>query len=529
MSRDFVQTEDSLVVVGQADGDNLALRPLFEAARSGDDLASLLKHDGNFLVIYRRGEEVFIVNSLYSLNNYFYAEVGGRFLHGETIHSFARQGGIDFAWNTEAIANLMALEHVIDNESLIQGVHAVPMGAILHWDGRRLRHHVYPWQQFLEPEPRSGQAVADRLVRLFLDGLQTGVGARPILAASAGLDSRVNLAGLLHLGLKPELAVMGQNGAKDVEIVKAMGHALGLPVNHILPEARDFVDGAFEICRVTNGVKALNHWHSYIVATKSGYDRRDRVITGNNGEHVRAVGFDYGLLAHGIDQLSRIDFGTLSGKLLRQYWHRKTWILVNEEERGQFAPGFAAYYGSARQLDRFMSVMQPMTFVWQNDAFILEQRRKGFQSAGLQLFRLRFPVYSPFLNKRWVDTGWALPLSWRLGSRWHRYTVERLYPRLMDFPEEKEAHWRRRPRPLQWAPLIKKLYPHPAVVPYVDYGRLLRRDDVLALLYDHAGELTDLMPRQLVHRIIDEQRQTGTRGRLFSILTSMAVWRASLR
>ena len=27
---------------------------------------------------------------------------------------------------------------------------------------------------------------------------------------------------------------------------------------------------------------------------KSGYDRDDHVMTGNNGEHVRAAGFDYG-------------------------------------------------------------------------------------------------------------------------------------------------------------------------------------------------------------------------------------------
>lgn len=529
MNRDFVQTDDSLAVVGQVDANGDALRPIFAAARSADDLAPILKHDGNFLLVYRRGEEVFIVNSLYSLNNYFYAEVGGQFRHGDTIHSLARQGAVDFAWNIEAIADLMALEHVIDNETLMRGIHAVPMGAILHWNGRRLTRLVHRWQQFLDQRPHSGRAVADRLIDLFLEGLQSGVGRRPILAASAGLDSRVNLAGLLHLGLKPELVVMGQAGAKDVEIVKAMGGALGLSVNHVLPDARDYVDGAFEICRATNGVKPLNHWHSYVIANKSGYTQSDRVVTGNNGEHVRAVGFDYGLLAHGLDTLSRADFGMLSGRLLRQYWRRKTWIILNEEERRQFAPGFADYYGSSRQLDRFMSVMPPMSFVWQSDSFILEQRRKGFQSAGLQLFRLRFPIYSPFLNKRWIDTGWALPLGWRLGSYWHRYAVERLQPRLADFPEEKEAHWRRRPRPLHWMPLVKKLHHHPPVTPYVDYGKLLRRDDILALLHDHADQLTDLLPRQLVYRIIDEQRRAGTRARLFSILAGMAVWRASLR
>jgi len=529
MSAPIAQTVDSLTLVGQLPVESESLRPLFRAARSADDLTPLLRHDGNFLLVYRRGEEVFIVNSFYSLSNYFYAERAGRFLHGDTIHALFRQGGIDFAWNVEAIANLMGLLHVIGNETLLQGVHAVPMGAILHWDGRRLALRIHPWQQFLVPGPTSGPEVAHRLIDLFLDGLRAGAGPRPILAASSGLDSRVNLAGLLHLGLKPELAVMGQPGAKDVEVVKAMGSALGLSVNHILPEPRDYIDGAFEICRLTNGVKPLDHWHTFIIAAKSGYGHADRVITGNNGEHVRAVGFNYGLLAHSLDRLSRVDSGIASARLLRKYWQLKTWISLSPEEQRQCAHGFAEYYGSPRQLDRFMSVMPPMSFVWQSDAFVLEQRRKGFQSAGLQLFRSRFPIYSPYLNKRWVDAGWSLPLGWRLGSRWHRYTVERLYPRLMDFPEEYEAlRMLRRPRPLQWVPLINKLYRRPPVVPYVDCATLLRRDDVLALLRDHAGYLESFMPRPLVLQVIDDQRKTGARGRLFSILTAMAVWRASL-
>jgi len=530
MSAPIAQTVDSLSLVGQLAVESESLRPLFRAARSADDLAPVLRNDGNFLLVYRRGEEVFIVNSFYSLNNYFYAESAGRFLHAGTIHALMRQGSIDFNWNVEAIANLMGLLHVIDNETLLQGVRAVPMGAILHWDGRRLELRIHPWQQFLEPGPTSGREVAHRLIDLFLDGLRAGAGPHPILAASSGLDSRVNLAGLLHLGLQPELAVMGQPAAKDVEVVKAIGHALGLRVNHILPEPRDFIEGASEICRLTNGIKPLDHWHTFVIASKSGYTQADRVLTGNNGEHVRAVGFNYGLLAHGLDRLSRVDFGILSARLLRKYWHLKTWIVLSAEEQRQCAPGFADYYGSARQLDRFMSVMQPLSFVWQSDAFILDQRRKGFQSAGLQLFRARFPVYSPFLNKRWVDAGWSLPLGWRLGSVWHRSTVERLYPRLMNFPEEYEPdRMRRRPRPLVWVPLIKKLYHPPPVVPYVDYATLLRRDEVLALLHDHAGHLEGFMPRSLVHRVIDDQRRTGARGRLFSILTAMAVWRASLR
>jgi len=529
MSEQRERTAAALTVIGQLSVTTEALETVFRAARAVEDLVPLLRNDGNFLLVYRRTAEVFIVNSHYSLNNYFYAEQYGRFLHGETIHELLEQGACDLAWDFESVADLLALEHLIDNATLLRAVRAVPMGTIQHWDGQRLVSRSYPWQEFREVVEGSGRDVAERLIALLLEGLRTGVGARPLLAASAGLDSRVNLAGLLHLGIRPELAVMGQPGAKDAEVVTAIGRALGLAVNRIVPQPRDYLDGAAEVARLTNGVKPLNHWHTFVVASKAGYAAGERVLTGNNGEHVRAVGFDYGALAHTLDGLSRLGSPALTRPLLRWYWTRKRWLPLEPPELGHCAPDFVGYYGSARQIDKILSVMPRMGFVWQCDDFILEQRRKGFQAAGLRLFRAYFPIYSPFLNKRWIDAGWDLPLSWRLDSYWHRYTVRRLCPRLTAFPEEMESgRLRLRPKPLHWLPLINRLYGTHHVVPYVDYDSLLRRDDVLALLYDHAAALEGLVSRELVYRVVDTQRSTGRRARLFSVLAAIAVWRAAL-
>ncbi|HXW74440.1 MAG TPA: hypothetical protein VEK10_06470 [Steroidobacteraceae bacterium] len=529
MSEPSERIDDTLTLVGQLGTTTEALRPAFRAARTVDDLVPILRNDGNFLLIYRRAAEVFIVNSHYSLNNYFYTEQDGRFFHGDTIQSLVEQGACDLEWNFESIADLLALEHVIGNATLLRSVRAVPMGTIQHWDGARLVSRSYPWQEFREVAAGSGRDVAERLIALLLEGLRAGAGSRVLLAASSGLDSRVNLAGLLHLGMKPELMVMGQPGAKDAEIVTAMGRALGLTVNRIVPQPGDFVDGATQVARLTNGVKPLNHWHTFVLASKAGYGATERVLTGNNGEHVRAVGFDYGVLAHALDATSRIGSPALTEPLLRRYWTRKRWLPLEPAELAHCARDFVSYYGSEQQIDKIMSVMPRMSFVWQCDDFILEQRRKGFQAAGLKLFRTYFPIYSPFLNKRWIDAGWSLPLGWRLDSRWHRYTVMRLYPRLTAFPEERErAGLRLHAKPLHWMPGINHLYGAPRVVPYVDYDGLLRRDDVLALLYDNAAALDGLMSRELVHRIIDTQRKTGRRARVFSVLAAIALWRASL-
>ena len=501
----------------------------FRRAKVVEDLVSLLKFDDNYVAIYRSGSHVWIVNSVYSLNPYFYAVADGQFHHGDSIEALAGEGAVDLSWNFEAIADLLALCHLVGDDTLARGVTPVPQGAILHWDGAKLELQRFRHRDLEDPLPPG--RLSDILIDRLLDGLRVGMGSRPITTASSGLDSRVNLAGLLHLGARPELYVMGDPSSKDVVVVKEIGKAFDLPVNHVVLEPSDYLAGALEICRLTNGVKPLNHWHTYLLAKKSGYGPDDQVVTGNNGEHVRAVGFDYGLLSHTVDGLSRVDRQLFTGPLLARYWRMKTHVELRPEELRRCPGEFATYYGTTRQNDKFMGLMpSDQTFVWQNDAFVLEQRRRGFQSCGLKLMSHGFSPFSPFMRKRWVDAGWHLDLSFRLGSRWHRYAVDRLCPALLAFPEEKEAdRMLRRERPLAWVPHLGKVYRRPKPVPYMDYGGLLRRQDIIGLLHDHASELDDFMPGPVVHDIADEQYKTGRRGRLVAMLIGMALWRASLR
>jgi hypothetical protein len=521
--------QERLSVFGQLVRPKDDLLPTFRRATRARELSALLELDDNYVAVYERGPHVWIVNSIYSLTSYFYSYADGRFLHGDTIHALARKGPVDLAWNYEAIADLFALAHLVADDTLVRGVRPVPQGCILHWDGAHLELLKFHHRE-LEAPRRAGDPPA-ALVELFLDGLRAGTGARAITTASAGLDSRVNLAGLLHLGFRPELLVMGDPASKDVVIVKQIARAFDLRVNHVLLEPRDFLDGADEICRATDGVKPFDHWHTYVMAKKAGYRRDDQVITGNNGEHVRGVGFDYGILAHALDGVSRHDHGLLTRPLLAKYWRMKTHVLLRPDELRRCPPEFADYYGKRRQTEKLLSVMpSDESFVWQSDAFVLQQRRRVFQSCGLKLMTLGFSPFSPFMRKGWVDAGWRLDLSFRLGSRWHRDTVARLCPRLLAFPEEKEAdRMLRRQRPLAWAAPVKRLYRLPKAIPYVDYGPLLRSPEVVGLLSEHAAELEELLPRAVVNDLVDEQLKTGARGQVVGRLLGMVMWRVSLR
>ena len=520
--------EDKLSVFGQLVRPKDDLLAVFRRAKSAGELTELLRLEDNVVAVYERGPQVWIVNTLYSLTSYFYSLADGRFLHGDTLYALAQKGPIDLSWNHEAIGDLLALAHLVGDDTLARGAKPVPQGSILHWDGARLDLRRFHHRDFEAPPPSD---LPGALVERFLDGLKAATGPRAIATASAGLDSRVNLAGLLHLGFRPELLVMGDPASKDVVIVKQMAAAFDLRVNHVLLEPRDYLEAADQICRVTDGVKPFDHWHTFIMAKKAGYRLEDRVVTGNNGEHVRAVGFDYGVLAQALDGVSRHDHGLITRPLLARYWRMKTHVLLRPEEIQRCPGDFAAYYGTRRQTCKLVSAMPTdESFVWQSDAFVLQQRRRVFQSCGLKLMSLGFSPFSPFMRKSWIDAGWHLDLSQRLGSRWHRAAVERLCPELLAFPEEKEAdRMLRRQRPLAWVPYVKRVYRLPKAKPYADYGPQLRSPEVVGLLLDHASELEDFLPRALLQDIVDEQIKTGGRGPLIGVLTSMAVWRASMR
>ncbi len=358
MNDPSVRTE-RLSLFGQPLFGEEALLPRFRAARRAEDLAPLLALEDNYVAVYESGRDVFVVSSLYSLSPYFYsfhASPAPTFLHGDTLHAIARNGTLDLTWNCEAIGDLLALEHLVGDDTLVRGARPVPQGAILHFDGSRLTERRYRFEAFARSAPPPAQAPGV-LLDLFLEGMRAGVGKRPVLTGSAGLDSRVNLAALLHLGHRPEICVMGNPASKDVEVVKAMARALDLRVNHVGLEPRDYVDLAVTACRATNGVKPLMHWHSYILGAKAGYSRDQTVITGNNGEHVRAAGFDAGLLSVALDALSRHGGAALTDQVQGRVLNRRTIRVLRDDELARCAPELGRYYGARLQNEKLLSVL----------------------------------------------------------------------------------------------------------------------------------------------------------------------------
>lgn len=495
----------------------------------------LVSQDGNFVIIARWGDTVWIATSAYGVAAYFYhhhRDASGQevFFHAARVGDIVKAAGLNWQWDFQALADLFYLEHLTGDGSLHASVRRTPAGSLLHWNGARLDLWIADRADLhrdaiADVKGMSGRAKADRLVELFTQQLARCDGNTATLSASGGFDSRLLLAGQLAAGGRPDLVVMGGPQSTDRLVAEAIGRRFALPVRSVELTADDYVDAARHVPAATNGTKPLLHWHTHIYTRKSGLSADDRFLVGSNGETLRSFFFDRGIISRWSDLRGS---GPAAATATERFWQDSLRADLSPAELAAMPSHLAVFFGDgvaaqARRLSD-LGVMRGEldSMLRRLDRFYLDQRVRHFIGNGLTLYGLTTSWRTPFLSIPWVAVAGELPRDWKLGSNWHRHAIRRLCPALLDFPEERVAgrmakraplfywHWRRRRQP---------------VVPYVDYRQVVAAPAVLALLAGHASAIEDLLPRAAVIGLIDQFR-AGQRGlRSLSILTSLAIWR----
>ena len=457
---------------------------------------------------------MWIITSPYGVVAYFYSLGPTWFKHGPTVRDVLRNGGLEWQWNVEGVADLLALEHLTGCNTLHAGVERTPPASVLHWDGHALHRWVATWSEIHDPHGAHGSP--DRMVDLLCEEVVRCAGSSPVLSASGGFDSRVLLAALLAGGYKPKLVVQGCASSTDRVVVEAMAKEFGLKVSAIELASEDYVGAADKICRITNGTKPASHWHTYIYTAKSYPSADDRFFVGANGEFVRTYFLDKGIV-------SLVANCFPSSLILREFWKKKTKSALKAEELSGVHKELATYLrdGAHQQAARLAKMHRGGSMLHQLDHFYLEERVRHFIGNGLALYGLSVAWRTPFLSVPWVAEAEKLPRSWKLGNNWHRRAIARLCPRLLDFPEEQVSRTMAKTHaPLYWMKSRRRQQ----VIPYVDYKKIFADERILSLLGDHAKDMADLIDETTIRKIIDEHRSTGGRQRTISILGALAVW-----
>ena len=378
-------------------------------------------------------------------------------------------------WNYTAVGDLLTFDHTLDDDTLTESIpYSVPI---------------------IQEAPGD---LTELTVSILEESLDNPVDV--VLSASSGFDTRLLLAALLHLGIKPRLLVCGPRGNFDRDVVEEIGKRLSLEVIPVELCAQDCVDHAERIVALTGGTKTARHWHTFLYPLKAGLDPGCRIVVGANGESMRSFYFDRGLLAHATrglprtpllkkfwsvkartrflaDQLSGLS-DPLRENLCGPGWRRRLDRLVAASRGRDFMSSLDHFYyhqrvknfignglkvygqfgrvvapmtdtrwvavaksnlcgpGWRRRLDRLVAASRGRDFMSSLDHFYYHQRVKNFIGNGLKVYGQFGRVVAPMTDTRWVAVAKSMPRSSKLDSRWHREAINELCPELLSFPEQ---------------------------------------------------------------------------------------------
>ena len=494
---------------------------LLERFRRGD-LESLRNLRGEYTLVHETPEGCTIITSPVGAMHHYYTVAGrppGGFAHGRRIVDILRRAGLTWRWDWQALGDLCQLENLTGNATLHPEIRRVPPGSVLRFQRGELRiesRQVIDGLQSGPPDP-------DRAVAALNEEVGRLAGANPYLSLSGGFDSRVILSSLLRQGFKPHLITMGSDSCSDVRVARAIASRFGLQHDLVRIELAEVLEQGQEIASLTNGTKTAWHWHTYLYPRKARVPAGSSFFVGTLGEFARSYYFDRGRLGQLGDRFP--------GPTLNRFWHLKLHrhpTFLDSELEG-LAPPFAAQLneeginGRATRLHTYChgSFLPGLT------RYYFEQRVPNFYANGIAMYQASSNWRSPFHNRDWLEAIWNLKSSWKLGSNWHRYAIQRNCPDLLEFPEENGFNPRRmlsKAPPLYWTRWMRR-------TPYITYDRSREwfqnrdlQDSLLAAL----NTMSDLVDPATTRKILADHANGQDRTRSVAFLLTMARWKEVL-
>jgi Asparagine synthase len=488
------------------------IRKVIEAGRAAD----LVDAPGNFVIVYAGGQSDVIVSARTGIVGYYLAagQNGARPGHGPDAATAARNAGLAARWNHTAVADYLIFTHPLGASTFHPQVTRVPAGSVVQVaaDGARIEPVASP-----EARPRSApEATIEALLAAVAADIPEGC----TLSMSGGLDSRLLLAALLALGHRPHLLVSGIPGSFDAVVATAIGRRLGLPCSVAAITEDDVVAGLPEIVLASNGMIPGGNWAGLAHArtAPSGVP----LMFGFNGEIARAYYSPHAGYRAMATARSRPKAGNpvlLGRRFASPFTIREQRWLAPELQAALEPAAIAARLRAAVGADHLSS------------AFAMGERlfteHYGRQKIGNDLAaiamhaRWRAPLFAP----EFARCALALPSSWKLGSRWHRYAIARLYPQLLDFPEEGYGPGlRSRPPVRYWL-----RGPGRPTLPFFLDHAIFTSPRLLGLLTAHASALSGLADPELLAALGAEQATTPRRPHAVFALQALALWRDAAR
>ncbi len=258
--------------------------------------SSLTELDGNYVIVIQDECAVSIITSQYNVVPYLYVATSKGLIHGPSLCEVFHASGLEWKWNSRALANYLCIGHVFGTETLHAGVARTERGSVVTYRDGQLSVEIVSRDSRQSADVASPnqavQALCEEVARCWKPGM--------VLCLTGGLDSRLLLAALLAQGHKPDALVVGQEGSFDTQVASAIAHRFGLRLYHEEIQAADFISNAARIAESTNGVLPLSHWPGVLLAARAPLAS---LMLGWNGEYARSYYLDKGFLSLVLDRL----------------------------------------------------------------------------------------------------------------------------------------------------------------------------------------------------------------------------------
>ena len=380
--------------------------------------------DQSFVVIVESDEKTDLWASKSFASQYFYRNKPP-FVHGSRLANLVKHDRHQWDWDHAAVADYLVLDFVPDRRTIHANYSKILAGqhVVLGKKTHQVKCHSV-LSNADEPD-------AENLNIETLDTLQSYVlrhwAADDILFITGGFDSRLLLACMLSVDIKPRMFVAGQEGCFDRYIAEKISKQFSLKLtSSVLPS--DILDKNVAVATLaSNGMLPLSHWPGSLIADLSP---NTRIWLGFGGEAARSYYFDKGQYSIRLDKKS-ID--SLSMRSWSKKWLRIGKALGNNAVSESLAEHFSDD-GARKSMIRNLG--QSGTLGHALDRLFIDGYLRCKSAADLGIVRSFRSFAAPLLDYRWLNATFSLERDWKTGSRFHRWAINYFCPQLMGIPEE---------------------------------------------------------------------------------------------
>ncbi|MGB3535703.1 MAG: hypothetical protein WBA13_19575 [Microcoleaceae cyanobacterium] len=480
-------------------------------------VSELLNLSGNYVILIENNQENYIITSPYGACQYYYTIKDNQLFHDQTVLGVLKESQINWSWNWQSFADLILLDHTLEQQTLHPEIHRVPSGSILHFKQGKLEIYTLSWEELNPTKPTS----AKQAVNTFNQEVEAWITDDVVVSMSGGFDSRLILGSVLKLGCKPSLVTMGHDKSTDVVISKQIADHFNLDLSLIELNLEDYFKFGQTIAALTNGTKSSRHWHTYAYTYQAQLNPNQLMYVGTNGGFAKNFYYDKGIQAI----YKNI---TASIPTLHQLWKGRLKPFFKPDELNYIAPELVQEFSEDKKQERIQRLIKLSheQLLGGLERFYLEQRVQNFMGNGMKLYSANVNWRAPFMSREWVRDIWNLKRKWRLGNNWHRYAIEKTYPQLINFPEQGEFS----PKMYSKAPAFywKEKRKKAPIISYAKYPEWFQQSFVKELILDQTNLLSDWIAPQAIQSIVEEHQKTGKRLMPMAFLVTQIFWKMNL-